>query len=711
MPPAKGRKNRRVIPGVSAETLVGHIAKRIYAAAIKMGLSGEKIPSLAALAPLAERGANLGEAAQLELSSTVTTLRMLFDLSNPAVELLLTALACELDERICSAALNLTMGVPGAAGPRVGALVSLLYPDLNDRPPAHAALLETSPLVRYRLVRLLGPKNTPISQFELCVDPSVLQHVVLDGSAATSPVPAGIVGVGTIVNPADADDIDGDLPAQLGHMLDLLLIDAGTSRILSLRMQSTRVAESIARRISAHIRRPIVVLDIRAIDKDGEERVALALREARLRHGLAMFVNPMQMNMDEEKASSMRRNSQQWRRMLALESRFVLFASEESEAGDVDMLSAVGLDMMTFEMPKLGILRREELFALALTRLQASQPGGVPQIAVAPDVSSAQLATVYRVSEDEINSIVHQAAGTARVRNLAENAPPTVTVDDLHHAARDKTHRNVGKFAKLVTSNYRWADLVLASDVKSQLADVLVSARMRAYVHEAWGYNKKHARGLSLAVVFSGESGTGKTMAAEVIANELGVNLYRVELSSVVSKWIGETEQHLQQIFDATEDSDSVLFFDEADALFGKRTEVNDSKDRYANIETSYLLQRIENYNGIVILSTNLRGNIDEAFLRRLQYGIRFPKPDDAARQKIWRGVFPPSAPLADIDFQRLAKQWDDLSGGQIRLIALGAAMLAAGEDSAVAMLHVQRAYDNERDKMLRVVRSDIVLS
>lgn len=714
MPPGKGTRrnnNRRVIPGITADTLLGHVAKRIYAAAVAAGLSGEKIPQLAALAPLAELGTRLEEAKQLQLMSTVKTLRMLLDLEEPGLELLLVSLACELDERVQAAALALSAGVLGAAGPRVGALISLLYPELAERPAAHASLLETAPLARYRLVRLLGPKNTPVSQCELCAEPSVLQHVVLDGAPPVPPVPAAIAGVGTVVGPADADEMDGQVPVDLGHTLDLLLAASGTVRIVSLRLQTTRIAESVARRIAAHLRRPIVVLDIRAIDKDGEEKVAVALREARLRNGLALFVNPMQMDIDEEKAGTMRRNAQQWRRMLALEKRFVLFASEPGEATDVDLLGTVGLDLTTYELPKLGILRREELFALALQRLQKDQPGGVPQIAVAKEVSSAQLATIYRVSEHEINTIIHQAAGDARLRSLVESVPPTVTMSDLNRAAREKTHRNVGKFARLVTSRYRWDDLVLPSDVKAQLADVLVSAKMRAYVHEAWGYNKKHARGLSLAVVFSGESGTGKTMSAEVIANELGVNLYQVDLSSVVSKWIGETEQHLQQIFDATEDSDCVLFFDEADALFGKRTEVNEAKDRYANIETSYLLQRIESYNGIVILSTNLRSNIDEAFLRRLQYGIRFPKPDDAAREKIWRGVFPPSAPLDGIDYGRLASQWDDLSGGQIRLIALGAAMLAAGEDRPITMHHVQRAYDNERDKMLRVVREDVILS
>ena len=372
-----------------------------------------------------------------------------------------------------------------------------------------------------------------------------------------------------------------------------------------------------------------------------------------------------------------------------------------------DLLATVGLDLSVYEFPTLTMAQRKEVFDFALDRVRKEQPGDVPQLTVASDISTEYLAAVHRVTEAEIPAIISQAAADARLRTLVGGQAAVLTVDDVKRAAREKTHRDVGKFARLVTSRYQWDDLVLPPDIHAQLWDIYVSAKKRAFVYEEWGYSRKHIRGLSLAMLFSGESGTGKTMAAEVLANALGLNLYQVDIASVVSKWIGETERHLSEIFDATENSDSILFFDEADALFGKRTEVNESKDRYANIEVSYLLQRIESYGGIVILSSNFRSNVDPAFLRRIQFGMQFPMPDAEARSRIWRGVFPDKVPLDGIDFDVLAHDFADLSGGQIRLIAVGAAMLAAGEDKAVAMSHVRRAYTTERLKMLRVVSGE----
>ncbi len=284
------RRNRGVIPRVPADTLLGHVAKRVYSAALANGQSSEQVPALANLAPLAELGMDLGPERELELLTASKTLKMLFGLTEPGLELLLFTLACELDERIYVAALHLTAGVPGAAGPRVGGLLSLLYRDLNERSEAHHALLEDSPLPRYNLVRLLGPRNTPLSQRELCAEPSLLQHVVLNGTPEFPPIPATIAGVGAVVGPGDASPMDGVVPMHFGHHLDLLLSEQGAVRVFHLHLQTTRTAESVARRIAAHVDRPVVVLDIRAIEVDHEEKVSVTLREARLRNGLPFFV-------------------------------------------------------------------------------------------------------------------------------------------------------------------------------------------------------------------------------------------------------------------------------------------------------------------------------------------------------------------------------------------------------------------------------------
>ena len=199
-----------------------------------------------------------------------------------------------------------------------------------------------------------------------------------------------------------------------------------------------------------------------------------------------------------------------------------------------------------------------------------------------------------------------------------------------------------------------------------------------------WGFAAKGARGLGISALFAGESGTGKTMAAEVLANELHLDLYRIDLAAVVSKYIGETEKNLKRVFDAAEDSGAILLFDEADALFGKRSEVKDSHDRYANIEVSYLLQRMEAYRGLAILTTNLKNALDTAFLRRLRFVVQFPFPDARQRELIWRGIFPAATPLDGVDCAKLARL--NVAGGNIRNIAMNAAFLAAEAGSPVAM-------------------------
>jgi SpoVK/Ycf46/Vps4 family AAA+-type ATPase len=224
----------------------------------------------------------------------------------------------------------------------------------------------------------------------------------------------------------------------------------------------------------------------------------------------------------------------------------------------------------------------------------------------------------------------------------------------------------------------------------------------RTKVYETWGFAAKEQRGLGVSGLFTGESGTGKTMAAEVLANELQMDLYRVDLSAVVSKYIGETEKNLKQVFDGAEDGGVLLLFDEADALFGKRSDVKDSHDRYANIEVSYLLQRIEAYRGLAILTTNLKSSMDRAFQRRLRFTVNFPFPDPTQREAIWRRIFPAQAPTQGLDYKRLAQL--NITGGNIRNIALNAAFLAAEEGNAkpVEMEHLARAAKLEARKIER---------
>ena len=294
-----------------------------------------------------------------------------------------------------------------------------------------------------------------------------------------------------------------------------------------------------------------------------------------------------------------------------------------------------------------------------------------------------QLASQYRLGARRIAEIAEQA----HAHNPAGDATA------LHRIAREQAGRGAAlpALTQAIEPHAGWASLVLPAAQQQLLQQIVAHARHRLTVHHAWGFADQGARGLGLATLFWGDSGTGKTLAAEVMAFELGLALVRVDLSAVVSKYIGETEKNLRRVFDAAEQAGALLLFDEADALFGKRTEVRDSHDRYANIEVSYLLQRMEAYSGLAILTSNHKAALDPAFQRRLRFVVHFPFPDQEQREGIWRAVFPGAAPLAaDVDFARLARL--DATGGSIRNIALAAAFLAAEAGTAIGMAQLVQA-------------------
>jgi SpoVK/Ycf46/Vps4 family AAA+-type ATPase len=274
------------------------------------------------------------------------------------------------------------------------------------------------------------------------------------------------------------------------------------------------------------------------------------------------------------------------------------------------------------------------------------------------------------------------------------------THEDLLTAAREQSRHDIEALARKVESNYTWNDIVLPHDQLVQLKEICNQARYRHIVYGEWGFERKLHLGRGLSVLFSGLSGTGKTMAAEVLAHTLALDLYKIDLSQIINKYIGETEKNLDRIFQAAEGTNAILFFDEADALFGKRSQVHDAHDRYANIEVGYLLQKLEEYDGIVILATNLRNNMDEAFTRRLKFIVEFPFPDEPYRGSIWRKQFPAAAPLdEDIDFDFLARQFR-VAGGNIKNIVLNASFLAASDESSIHMKHLILAARREFQKM-----------
>jgi hypothetical protein len=294
-----------------------------------------------------------------------------------------------------------------------------------------------------------------------------------------------------------------------------------------------------------------------------------------------------------------------------------------------------------------------------------------------------------------------QIAAARRALSEAESGNLAARLWD---ACRVQARGHLDDLAHRIEMTATWDDLVLPEPQLDVLREIAIHVRRAHTVYETWGFARKGSRGLGISALFAGASGTGKTMAAEVLANELRLDLYRIDLAQVVSKYIGETEKNLRRIFDAAEQSGAILLFDEADALFGKRSEVKDSHDRYANIEVSYLLQRMEDYRGLAVLTTNMKSALDQAFLRRIRFVIQFPFPDGAQRAEIWRRIFPAETPTQDLNHALLARL--NIPGGNIRSIALNAAFLAAEDGTPVRMAHLRHAAQNEYAKLEKPLTS-----
>jgi ATPase family associated with various cellular activities (AAA) len=310
------------------------------------------------------------------------------------------------------------------------------------------------------------------------------------------------------------------------------------------------------------------------------------------------------------------------------------------------------------------------------------------------DAAIRNAAASFRLTAGQIAEAVVVARAAARVRGDRSLRP-----HDLSAGGRALSGRRLAALGQEVTPRADWNHLILPADSTRQLRELCVTVRHRDRVLEQWGFGRRLSGGKGVTALFAGTSGTGKTMAAEVVARDLELALFRIDLAGIVSKWIGETEKNLDRVFEAAWDSNAILFFDEADALFGKRSEVKDSHDRYANLEISYLLQKMETYEGLAILATNMRQQIDDAFLRRLTFNVIFPLPEEADRVRIWAAVWPAELPRADdVDFARLARI--KLAGGNIKNVLLAAAHLAAAQDRAVTLEDLLMGMRREYQKL-----------
>jgi SpoVK/Ycf46/Vps4 family AAA+-type ATPase len=342
---------------------------------------------------------------------------------------------------------------------------------------------------------------------------------------------------------------------------------------------------------------------------------------------------------------------------------------------------------VSYERPSAA--ERVELWGIALEELAENLPPHELET----------LAGQFVLTSGQI--VAAASAAMSRAVQLGRMLQP----EDLYEAARLHSGHHLSELAQKIEPRYSWGDLVLPETPITMLRELVNMVRSRPLVLETWGLGRKLTAGKGISALFTGPPGTGKTLAAQIMAHELGIDLYRIDLSTVVSKYIGETEKNLERIFREAQASNAILFFDEADAIFGKRSEVKDAHDRYANIEVGYLLQRMEAYDGIAILATNLRANLDEAFTRRLQFIIHFPFPEEVYRRRIWEVLTPPDLPGADgLDYALMAKRFK-LTGGSIRNIIASAAFLAANDGGRVTMVHLMHGARREFQKMGKLLQ------
>jgi hypothetical protein len=598
-------------------------------------------------------GVNSSAGGDTELGGGFASLAAAFGLSDFDLDLLLIALAPELDLRYERVYAYLQDDV-SRRRPSVDLALSLLTGSAEEKLLARVRLTPSAPLVRHGLVDVVadGTPAPPLLARPLVVDEQIV---------------SALLGVGGLDRRC-AEFTALSWPRRSFERLPErrqveAALDAGLPLRLALSGRSGQqaVAEAVATALDV----PLVVADMRglAADSDTSRALRLVFRERWLR-GAVLLLDAVEA-FDDTRALAAQ---------LAADAGVVILTSHESwRAPLLDGTATLGL--VQIELGALDDDARRVAWAAAGVELPRD------------DIDA--LAERFVLSEAQIAEATASACSSGRA----------VTRESLFAAARAQSAQSLGKLAAKVAPAASWDELVVPDEVLVQLGELASWVTQRHRVLGEWGFGRRLRRGRGATALFAGGAGTGKTLAAEVVAAELGLDLYRIDLSGVVSKYIGETEKNLDRIFHAAEDANAVLFFDEADALFGKRSEVNDAHDRYANIEISYLLQKMEAYEGVAILATNLRDNLDPAFVRRLAFIVTFPFPEEEERRRIWDIVWPAETPLAgDVDLDDLAAR-HLLSGGQIKNASLAAAYLAAPNGGVVSREHLESALRREYEK------------
>ncbi len=620
------------------------------------------------------------DVASAQSTAPLIRLQQLFDLSEFACDVLLLTLAPEIDLRF-ERLYGYIQDDVGKRRPSIDLALRLLCPDPAERQRQRQAFTATSPLLRHQLVTIVEDPQRPSAllgrfiRLDERIVAELLDQPILD---------PWIKPFVSQFQPASqgGERIHHDLQARLQHFIH----DQAAGSVVGIQGRPGSGRRALVQTVAADHNRTLLIVDVPLLLEsklDPDETIGRILREATLRQAALLWDSSERLLHDDSLSG--------WRNVLLqrLDTHagisFLIFEHAWEARGSFSQRRYVRL-----EMPTLTYAEREQLW-----RGHLANDGF-------DERTCQSLASTFRLGASQIQAAVTMARSLAHWNNGADHQ--ALTLAELFAACRAQSSGRLATLARAITPTYSWDDIVLPADNLTQMREICIQVRHRRIVLESWGFDAHFAMGKGVNVLFAGPSGTGKTMAAEIIARDLGLELYKIDLSAMVSKYIGETEKNLDALFTAAREANAILLFDEADSLFGKRSEVKDAQDRYANIEVGYLLQKMEEYDGVIILSTNLRNNMDDAFVRRLHVAIEFPLPEEADRERIWRQVFPPQTPLSDdVDVGRLARQFK-LTGGNIRNIALLAAFLAAEAGGDVGMAHIIWAIKREYQKIGKLV-------
>lgn len=611
---------------------------------------------------VAQAATAMAEAEAMEPPPALIMLSRQFGLSRFEKEVLLLCAAIELDTGLAALCAR-AQDDPHRPYPTFALALALL-----DE-PAWDVLSPDRPLRYWRLIEITQPAGQPLTAGPLRLDERIVNYLkglnYLDDRLGALVAPLDVPGVPTDLPPSQQSSvalIAGYLkPGRNLTTVQLLGADAPSKHVVA-----AHSAGAVGLRL---YRVPAALIPAQAVEL---ETLARLWQRESLLLPIALYVDALGSETDAPSAGQ----SSPVSRLLGRLTGSVVFLDTR------DLWSGLAQVGLAVDVGKPTAAEQRSAWSAAL----GEEAGETP----------AKLAGQFNLGLSEIQQI----AGKALSEPITEEQHPLA--DRLWHACLAGTRPRLDMLAQHLEPKATWDDLVLPAAESNLLRQIAEQVGQRSTVYQAWGFGDKMSRGLGISALFTGDAGTGKTMAAEVIANELRLNLYRIDLSAVVSKYIGETEKNLRRLFDAAEDGGAILFFDEADALFGKRSEVKDSHDRYANIEINYLLQRMEAYRGLAILATNMKSALDPAFMRRLRFVVGFPFPHVAERKMIWQKVFPPRVPTAGLDFDRLARL--NLTGGNIHSVALNAAFTAAQTATSVTMPVVLDAARTELRKLGRVV-------